>query len=377
MASRRPAVSIRSRSRAPERAGARRYPLTGIYLNPIRLLHGAEGRRALLDGLALPLAGSGIVFAGIEAIRRDRSGRTATIHPVRDGAVAGLPAEAGPGLARLQAPRAPFAGLAADRLRLMGILNVTPDSFSDGGRYLDRDAAIGQAEEMIAAGAEMIDVGGESTRPGARPVDIDTELDRVLPAIERLAGGAVPVSIDTRNAEVMRRAIAAGASVVNDVSALSHDAESLDVVAVSNAAVILMHAQGDPRTMQQDPRYEDVLLDVYDTLAARVADCRACGIAPERIAIDPGIGFGKTPAHNAALLDGLAMLHGIGCVLLLGASRKSFIARLDRDCAPEQRVGGSVAAALCGAARGVQWLRVHDVGETRQALAVWRGIGAA
>ncbi|HEX6611398.1 MAG TPA: dihydropteroate synthase, partial [Hyphomicrobiaceae bacterium] len=205
------------------------------------------------------------------------------------------------------------------------------------------------------------------------PLGIEDECRRVLPVIEGLATRArVPLSIDTRNAEVMRRAVQSGARIINDVSALAHDPQSLDVAAATGVPVVLMHAQGDPRTMQRNPVYDDVVLDVYDALEARIEACEQAGIPRERLVVDPGIGFGKTLAHNLALLGALSIFHGLGCAVLLGASRKSFIGKLTGAQA-DDRLPGSLAAALLGAAQGAQILRVHDVAATRQALAVWEG----
>lgn len=276
-------------------------------------------------------------------------------------------------LQRLQQPRAAIAGLALDRPLVMGVVNVTPDSFSDGGRHLEAVAAIAHALQLEAEGADILDIGGESTRPGANPIDIEEECLRVLPVIEGLVKHArVPISIDTRNAEVMRRAAGAGARLINDVSALTHQPESLQAAAQTGLPIVLMHAQGDPRTMQRNPSYSDVVLDVYDMLEARIEACENAGIPRGRCIVDPGIGFGKTLAHNLALLGSLSVFHGLGCAVMLGASRKSFIGKLT-GAGAEERLPGSLAAALLGAAQGVQFLRVHDVAATRQALAVWEG----
>ena len=278
-------------------------------------------------------------------------------------------------LARHEAPRPPLAGLSLDRPRLMGIVNVTPDSFSDGGAFSSAQAAVDHALQLEAEGADILDIGGESTRPGAHPVSIKEEVARVIPVIEGLAGKTKAlISIDTRKAEVMRRALAAGAHIINDVAALTYEPECLEIAAASNAPVILMHAQGDPRTMQAAPEYDDCLLDVCDWLEARLAACEAAGIARDRLVIDPGIGFGKTLAHNLELLAGLTLLHGLGVPVLLGASRKSFIGMLTGEKDARQRVPGSIAAALAGASQGAQILRVHDVAETRQALTVWEAM---
>lgn len=276
-------------------------------------------------------------------------------------------------LARLTAPRPTLAGLAMDRTHVMGILNVTPDSFSDGGRHGDPVAA---ARAMAAAGAAIIDVGAESTRPGAMEVDLSTERTRLAPLLgDGLRG--LTWSIDTRKAAVMDDALAAGAAIINDVSGLRHDPDALALLAARDCPVVLMHAQGTPESMQQDPRYDDALLDVYDWLEARIEALAAAGITRARIIADPGIGFGKTLAHNLSLLKGLTLFHGLGVPLLLGASRKALISRLAGEAPAEQRLGGSLALALHGARCGVQVVRVHDVAQTAQALAVWRGLGAA
>ncbi|MEN3951586.1 dihydropteroate synthase [Iodidimonas sp. SYSU 1G8] len=257
---------------------------------------------------------------------------------------------------------------------VMGVLNVTPDSFSDGGRYLSVDAALVQARRLIGEGADILDVGGESTRPGAEPVPVDEELRRVVPVIEALRDCGVPVSVDTRRATVMRAALEAGAAILNDVSALTADPGSLPVAAASGAPVVLMHALGDPRTMQDDPRYDDVVGEVHDYLAARIETCVSAGIARDRLIVDPGIGFGKTLEHNLALLRSLGRFHALGCPLLLGVSRKSFIGRLAGGVPADARLAGSLAGALAGVLHGVHILRVHDVADTRQAIAVWQAI---
>lgn len=261
----------------------------------------------------------------------------------------------------------------------MGVINVTPDSFSDGGRFLDPAAAIRQGLALAAAGAAILDVGGESTRPGAEPVSPTVEAERVLPVISALAAAGLTVSIDTRHAATMRAALAAGARIVNDVSALTHDPQALGVVAEAGCEVVLMHAQGDPRTMQLDPRYDDAPLDVYDYLEARVRACLDAGIARERILVDPGIGFGKTLEHNLQILRALAMYRGLGCRVLLGASRKSFIAKTlgDPGLPPNARLPGSLAAAIAGYRAGVDVIRCHDVAETLQALRVADAIEGA
>ncbi len=251
----------------------------------------------------------------------------------------------------------------------MGILNVTPDSFSDGGAFADTERAVAHARAMVTAGADMIDIGGESTRPGAAPVSAEEELRRVVPVIEQIASHQSPItiSIDTTKAVVAERALAAGARIVNDVSALRFDARMADVVRDSGAGVVLMHMQGTPETMQTQPRYDDVVAEVRDFLAERIAFAESRGIKKSQIAVDPGIGFGKTVEHNLALLAGLEEFVALGCPVLVGASRKAFIGKvLGRE--PGERLAGSVAVTAWSVARGARIVRVHDVAETVDAV---------
>lgn len=330
-------------------------------------LSASDQRRRLL------VAGRGdLQFAEAELVERD--GATINRRLVRADELTAM-ADAGVQslLQRLCRPREPVAGLALDRPLLMGIVNVTPDSFSDGGRFLAPDAAIDHALQLEAEGADILDIGGESTRPGSDAVGLDEECRRVLPVIQALAKRSrARLSIDTRKAEVMRRAALEGAHLINDVAALGHDPKAMETVAATGLPVVLMHARGEPRTMQESPVYADVVLDIYDWLEARVEACERAGIDRNRLIVDPGIGFGKTLAHNLSLLGSLGIFHGLGCPVLLGASRKSFIGRLTGVDA-DDRLPGSIASALIGASQGVQMLRVHDVAATRQALAVWRG----
>ncbi len=258
------------------------------------------------------------------------------------------------------------------RPRVMGILNVTPDSFSDGGMFVDRAKALDHARRMVADGADIVDIGGESTRPGALPVPEDIELERVVPLVETLAREGVRVCVDTVKPAVMRAALAAGACMVNDVRAL-REPGAIDAVAASKAAVCLMHMQGEPRTMQAEPIYGDVVREVRDFLVQRALTCEGAGIARDRIVLDPGFGFGKTVAHNLALLRSLAVLEATGYPVLVGISRKSTLGQITgRDVT--QRVAASVAAALAAVARGAAIVRVHDVRETVDALTVWMAI---
>ncbi|WP_416898007.1 MAG: dihydropteroate synthase [Minwuia sp.] len=257
-------------------------------------------------------------------------------------------------------------------VEVMGIVNVTPDSFSDGGVAWDTADAIAQARQQVADGAAIVDVGAESTRPGAGETPVEEEWRRLAPVLESLIADGIRVSVDTRKAEVMRRALALGVPVINDVSALTFDPLSQDVMAAASCSVVLMHARGLPENMQDDPRYDDVVGEVYDYLAARIADCEAAGIERSRIVIDPGIGFGKTFRQNLTLLADLQRFRELGVPLLIGASRKGFIGWLTGVETAGERLGGSVGAALAAAMNGADIVRVHDVAETVQALAVFQ-----
>ena len=311
---------------------------------------------------ALPLAGGPLWFTHAETRARGQAPR---VIPARE-----IPEAT---LARLTAPRPPVAGMAMDGPRLMGIINTTPDSFSDGGKHHAAEAAIAGAQDMIAAGADILDIGGESTRPGAQEVPVDEEIARTVPVIQAIRrDSAIPISIDTRKAPVAAAALDAGADLVNDVAAFTFDAGLAPLCATRGVPVCAMHAQGDPETMQDDPRYDDVLLDVYDFLESRIAALEAQGIPRANILADPGIGFGKTRDHNLALLNGIALFHGLGCPVLLGASRKRFIGTVGGEPRAAARVPGSIAVGLAALAQGVHILRVHDVRETVQALRLWQ-----
>jgi dihydropteroate synthase len=251
--------------------------------------------------------------------------------------------------------------------RLMGVVNVTPDSFSDGGLYLDPEAAIAHGRELVEAGAEILDVGGESTRPGAEGVGAPEEMARVVPVIEGLRDVGARISVDTSKAEVAVAALDAGAEIVNDVTALRGDPEMAALCAERGCGVVLMHMLGNPRTMQDDPHYDDVVAEVKAFLAERLEAALAVGVPEEGIWLDPGIGFGKTGAHNMELLRRLGELRGLGRPLVVGTSRKSFIGRLDGS-PPEERLGGTIASSVLAAVEGAEVLRVHDVAEVRQAL---------
>jgi dihydropteroate synthase len=265
--------------------------------------------------------------------------------------------------------------LALDHVRVMGVLNVTPDSFSDGGRFAALDAAVRRARILIDQGADIVDVGGESTRPGAAPVPPEVERERVLPVLRELQGCGVPLSVDTSRPALMRAALELGAAIVNDVRALRLPG-ALDAVRDSDCGVVLMHLQGDPATMQLDPRYGDVVADVADWLARRHAAVGAAGVAAERVALDPGFGFGKTLEHNLALLAGLGRLADLGRPLLVGLSRKSSLGAMTGRPVDE-RLAASLAAALLAVERGARIVRAHDVAATRDALAVWENVQRA
>ncbi len=337
---------------------------TGRFVEPLGLITGPVSFHALREGFALPLQGGDIAFAFVRLIE---DGEDLGVGPIRD-----VPEDWHEAMHAIAQRPGPFAGLPTERPLLMGVVNVTPDSFSDPGRLADTATAIAAGHAMLEAGADILDVGGESTRPGAAAVTTEQEIARILPVVRELAKAA-PVSIDTRNAATMRAALDAGAEVINDISALRHDPEALRLVADSEAPVVLMHMPGDdPATMQSLATYDDVALEIAGFLRDRIAACEAAGIPRGRIAVDPGIGFGKTLAHNLALIDRLPLIASLGCRVVLGASRKRFIGTLSGVEEAGRRVPGSVAAALAGAARGASVLRVHDVAETAQALAVWR-----
>ncbi|MES2903159.1 MAG: dihydropteroate synthase [Pseudomonadota bacterium] len=326
------------------------------------------------DGKVARLAGGLNWFASVELIHGDGARELVPVENVKSRFDEAMAAS----WANLTSSRAPLQlgarTIRLDQPQVMGIVNATPDSFSDGGQFADARAAAEAGASMAASGAALIDVGGESTRPGAKDVWEGDEIERVLPVIQQLAAGGTAVSIDTRKATVMEAALGAGAGLVNDVSALTHDDRAAEVVAAAKVPVVLMHHQGDPQSMQDAPRYGDVLVEVYHWLEARIAAAEAAGIARANILIDPGIGFGKSVAHNLELLNGLALFHGLGCPLVLGASRKRMIGALSNEAPADQRLAGSLALALKAAEQGAQLIRVHDVPETVQALKVWRGM---
>ena len=346
-------------------------PATSLHLRPIQFVDTPVGR----DGEVARLAGGMLWFSAYEVIEDDRR-RTVAIADLdtllSDERAAKLHAA-------ITAPRAPLVlgerTLRFDQPSVAGILNVTPDSFSDGGTLHDDPASAASAGVVLAAaGAALIDVGGESTRPGAATVWEGDEISRVVPVIERLARSGTLVSIDTRKAAVMEAALGAGAAIVNDVSALLWDDRALEVVAKAGCPVVLMHSPEPSKGPHGGAGYQDVVVEVFDWLEDRIAAVVAGGVDRSRIIVDPGIGFGKSLSDNLALINGLAIFHGLGCPILLGASRKRMIGALSNEAPVGERLGGSVALAMAGVAAGAQILRVHDVAETVQAVRVWRGL---
>lgn len=346
------------------------------YLIPLSLAANPQGE----DGDAVRLGG-GLVYASRFAVVSREGGRVVgrervSVRDLRGGSLA--PAV----LAQFEGMQHPHAALQLgtrtlrlDQPQVVGILNVTPDSFSDGGQFMDDpEIAHAHAAAMVEAGAAMIDVGGESTRPGAAAVWEGDELKRVIPAIERLGAMGAAVSVDTRRPAVMEAALAAGAHVINDVSALRHDPRSLEFAAASGAPVILMHAPGEGEDLHGGGDYADVVLDVFDWLRGRRDAAVAAGIAPERVILDPGIGFGKSLADNLALVNALPIFHALGQPLMVGASRKRMVGALSNEAPAHKRLGGSLLLAAKAMEAGVQLLRVHDVPETVQARDVWRGL---
>lgn len=351
---------------------------TRHYLRPIAIAESPQSE----EGGAIRLAG-GLTYASRFAVMAREGGKiisrelysAAELRAVMPDLSDDLQAQ----FANLQRAHAPLEcgarTIRLDQPQVMGILNITPDSFSDGGKFMDDpQIAADHASAMLEGGAAIIDIGGESTRPGAAAVWEGDELKRVVPMVERLAASGAAISIDTRRPAVMEAALAAGAHVINDVSALRHDPRSLDFAARSGAPVVLMHAPGEGDDLHGGGTYTDVVLDVFDWLAQRRDAAIAAGIAREKVVLDPGIGFGKSVADNLALLNALPLFHALGQPLLVGASRKRLIGALSGEAPAHQRLGGSIMLATRALEAGVQLLRVHDVAETVQALRVWRGL---
>lgn len=351
------------------------------YLQPLGFLRGCS--RSLDEYPSL--AGGDLKFTTLKVIIRDDKGLSSSIIPSNDfeNYVSQLSDPEANELrktmedivsGRVEITFSNGLSLNWNKPVLQGILNVTPDSFSDGGAFDESEQAIRHAINMFKAGAQIIDVGGETTKPGANPVSIETEKMRVIPVIEKLSNHNFLISIDSRNADVMKAAIEAGAHIINDVSALEHDPAAMNVIKESGAPVILMHAQGNPDVMQNNPKYDNVVLDIYDYLEARIKDCLEQGVDKNKIIIDPGIGFGKTVDHNLEILSNISIFHGLGVPILFGVSRKSFIGKITGEEVASNRITGSIAAAQFCFDQGVQIARVHDVDETENAFLVYNAI---
>ncbi|MBS0239784.1 MAG: dihydropteroate synthase [Proteobacteria bacterium] len=356
-----------------------------VYLQPSAIFWDRSVSRAVDEAdvsewKGLPLAGGRLSFAALDVLTRgspETKRRTVVLGDAFSGDWGREALSAADILQALSEPRARVAGLSLDRPRIMGIINVTPDSFSDGGQFASTEDAVAHGLRLVEEGADILDIGGESTRPQSDTVAVAEELRRVIPVVEGLrAKTDAVISVDTRKAEVMRRAAAAGADILNDVSAFTYDPEALEVAAETGLPIVIMHAQGDPKTMNDNPKYDDVVLDVFDYLEGRIQACVAAGIPKAKLVADPGIGFGKHLHHNVAVMAGLSLYHGLGVPLLLGASRKKMIGQLCNVDAARDRVPGSLACALAGVAAGVQIVRAHDVAETKQAIEVWRACSA-
>lgn len=352
-------------------------PEARIYLRPTHFIESPQQH----DGASARLAGTMLWFGSVELIAKTKAGAERFLISVADweNAAATLPERVSRLFANLTASRSPLQlgsrTIRLDQPQVMGILNVTPDSFSDGGKLNDDpEAAAAAGIALSSAGAAIIDIGGESTRPGAPLVWEGDEIKRVAPVIERLAGAGTAISADTRKAVVMQAALQAGAGMINDISALLYDDQSLSVLQANNCPVVLMHAPSQSSDPHKNDGYADVLFDVYDWLEARVAAVEAAGIERERILIDPGIGFGKSLSDNLTLINNLSLFHGIGCPILFGASRKRMIGALSNEATADQRLGGSLFLAMKAVEQGAHIVRVHDVAETAQAIHVWRGL---
>lgn len=340
-------------------------------IGPLGLLDGPAAVEAVASGLAQPLSGGSAAFALARLLNTDNGQET--LCPVGE-----VPDDWRSVLENLTRPLPQWAGLPLGRAAVMGIINVTPDSFSDGGERFDADMAIAAGLEMARAGADILDIGGESTRPGSAPTPQPEEHARILPVIRALVGAGPAISVDTRNAATMAAALDAGATIVNDVSALMHDPAAPALLAERRCPVVLMHMRGEPATMMEFATYRDVALEVTLELAARIEAAERAGIERNRIAIDPGVGFAKSGTQNHALLRGLPLLLNLGRPILVGLSRKRFLSRIVAgELSPKQRGPGSLAGALFALARGAAILRVHEVAETAQAVRVWEGLSRA
>jgi len=352
-----------------------------LYLRPTAL-----GRAGLDLALSLPLGGGPVRFSSLELILRNGGKRlyqgtfpVTNLPSLKNQLPEAAAKQFDQVLDHLTSSRqdlqlAHGASLSFATPLVMGILNITPDSFSDGGDFFDARSVKKRAVEIFNSGANILDIGAESTRPGASEVPVEEELERLKPLFEVIGDLPGPVSVDTRKAAVMAAGLAAGAEIINDVSALSFDSGAPEA-ANTASGIVLMHTRGDPKTMQDNPQYEDVLLDVYDYLEGRIEAAVKSGISRQKLMIDPGIGFGKTTAHTLELLRGLSLFQGLGCPVLIGVSRKRFLGELSGEKEPKKRLASGLAAAILAAGQGAHIIRTHDVAEMRQALEVFNGFG--
>lgn len=376
-------MQIEKLSVLPEGIILDRQNLMRAVCRPLGLLTGKAAAEAVSEGRARPLAGGQTAFTYGELFLACEDGAiraaTASFADIQSWAKSSAPDVNGAvtmALASLSEPRRRFAGIDMSAPVVMGILNVTPDSFYAGSRLASPQDAIAAGLAMVEAGTGIIDIGGESTRPGSTAPGEQEELDRVLPVIEGLAGCGAVLSIDTRRPSVMRAAVAAGAGIINDVSALSAPG-AIDAAVELGVSVVLMHCQGDPATMQDDPRYDHAPYEILGYLASRAATCEAAGIKSDRIAIDPGFGFGKTAGHNQQILDSLGLFQSLGYPVLAGLSRKGFLGVMSGTDTADDRLAATIAATILAAGQGAQIHRVHDPREVRQALSVWQSMASA
>ena len=348
------------------------------YTRPCNFFYGNYAKKLILSKKALPLAGkSNIAFDKIEIFERKKKGNVkssycpiAELNTLEKNKLTIIKSD----LKRITSRRKNFLNLKLDNTQIMGVLNITPDSFSDGGKNFKPKIAIKNAIKMYNTGANIIDIGAESTRPGAKLINPDIEIKRLKPILEGLKKKKIRISIDTRNSLTMKYAIEKGVKIINDVSALNHDPESINVIKSSKCLIVLMHMQGNPQTMQKNPKYNFAPKDIYKYLKKRINYCIDNGIKKNRIIIDPGIGFGKTSKHNIQILQNLKMLHKLSCPILVGLSRKRFISEISKNEEPLKRIPGTIAANHYALDQGANILRVHDVKEAMQAKKVWQAL---
>ena len=341
-----------------------------VYVRPLEFSYGSDAKHLVKSKIAKKLCGrEDISFSAVEVILRGKKIKKQTIKINNLNKFKNLKSNNLKQLiSNLVTKRKPYLGLSLNKPKLCGILNITPDSFSDGGKYYKQNSAIKHAQKLLNDGADIIDIGGESTRPGAEFVSIEEEKKRILNVIKNLK--KFKVSADTRKAEIMIDSIKNGAKIINDVSALEFDKNSINVIIKFKPNVILNHSKGTPQTMQKSPKYKNVVLDIYDFLENKINLLIKLGLKKDKIIIDPGIGFGKNLNHNLKLMSNIGIFHALGCPIMLGSSRKSFIAKIMKTKVTKDRIGGTIASVLIGANQGVQFFRVHDIAATKEALGI-------